>query len=91
LINVSDEGTIKLSKYLQMMERKIKATKMQEEAVDTSKLTKEELAELREAFALFDCDDDGTITTAELGNVMKSLGRKLTNRYIETCSILRGW
>jgi Ca2+-binding EF-hand superfamily protein len=81
LTNVSDEGTIRLSKYLQIMEKKIKATKMMDEVVDTSKLTEEELSELREAFALFDCDDDGTITMAELGNVMKSLGRKLTTRY----------
>ena len=32
------------------------------------------LAELREAFCLFDIDGDGKITTDELGTVMKSLG-----------------
>ena len=31
--------------------------------------------EFREAFALFDKDGDGTITTKELGTVMKSLGQ----------------
>jgi Ca2+-binding EF-hand superfamily protein len=31
--------------------------------------------ELREAFALFDVDGDGTITMSELRDVMKSLGR----------------
>ena len=64
-----------------MMERKIKATKL--EATDTSKLTEEELTELEEAFALFDSDGDGTITSAELGNVMHSLGRKLTNKQLK--------
>ena len=30
--------------------------------------------ELREAFSLFDCDGDGTITKQELGTVMEKLG-----------------
>lgn len=32
------------------------------------------IADLREAFGLFDIDGDGKITTDELGTVMKSLG-----------------
>ena len=32
------------------------------------------IAELRDAFCLFDIDGDGKITTDELGTVMKSLG-----------------
>jgi calmodulin len=46
-------------------------------------MTEEELTELREAFALFDSDGDGAITSSELGNVMKSLGRKLTVRQLK--------
>ena len=41
------------------------------------------MSELREAFALFDSDGDGAITSSELGNVMQSLGRKLTARQLK--------
>ncbi|KAF4120171.1 calmodulin [Geosmithia morbida] len=37
-------------------------------------LTEQQIAELKEAFALFDKDGDGEITVKELGTVMKSLG-----------------
>lgn len=37
-------------------------------------LTDEQVAEIREAFSLFDKDGDGTITTQELGTVVWSLG-----------------
>ena len=38
-------------------------------------LTEEQIAEFKEAFSLFDKDGDGTITTKELGTVMRSLGQ----------------
>eukprot|EP00656_Telonema_subtile_P053093 TRINITY_DN7576_c0_g1_i1.p1 TRINITY_DN7576_c0_g1~~TRINITY_DN7576_c0_g1_i1.p1 ORF type:complete len:234 (-),score=54.77 TRINITY_DN7576_c0_g1_i1:169-870(-) len=37
-------------------------------------LTKEQIAEFKEAFSLFDKDGDGTITAKELGTVMRCLG-----------------
>ena len=41
------------------------------------------LTEFREAFSLFDKDGDGTITTKELGTVMKSLGQNPTDDELE--------
>jgi calmodulin len=38
-------------------------------------LTDEQVAEFREAFALFDKNGDGEITSKELGTVMRSLGQ----------------
>ncbi|KAK3872034.1 hypothetical protein Pcinc_022861, partial [Petrolisthes cinctipes] len=56
-------------------------------------LTDDLVAEFKEAFMLFDRDEDGMITTAELGVVMRSLGqrpsetelRKLVGE-VETCA-----
>eukprot|EP00996_Jenningsia_fusiforme_P000740 NODE_166_length_2944_cov_19.065630_g152_i0.p1 GENE.NODE_166_length_2944_cov_19.065630_g152_i0~~NODE_166_length_2944_cov_19.065630_g152_i0.p1 ORF type:complete len:935 (-),score=237.39 NODE_166_length_2944_cov_19.065630_g152_i0:138-2855(-) len=39
--------------------------------------------EIKEAFRLFDKDGDGTISVAELANVMSSLGEKLTDEEID--------
>ena len=47
-------------------------------------LTEEQTAEFKEAFALFDKDGDGTISTKELGTVMNSLGQKPTIAELET-------
>ena len=38
-------------------------------------LTDEQIAEFKEAFQIFDKDGDGSITTKELGTVMRSLGQ----------------
>lgn len=40
----------------------------------TDQLTPQQLEELKEAFAIYDLDGDGTITTRELGSVMRALG-----------------
>jgi Ca2+-binding EF-hand superfamily protein len=37
----------------------------------------------QEAFALFDKDGDGTITTKELGTVMRSLGQNPTEAELQ--------
>ncbi|KAJ4819915.1 Calmodulin [Rhynchospora pubera] len=41
-------------------------------------LSHEQIAEFKEAFSLFDKDGDGTITTRELGTVMRTLGQNPT-------------
>ena len=40
----------------------------------TAELTVEQAAEYREAFALYDANNDGTITVRELGQAMRQLG-----------------
>nr|BAW98167.1 luminescent protein GeNL(Ca2+)-260 [synthetic construct] len=46
-------------------------------------LTEEQIAEFKEAFSLFDKDGDGTITTRELGTVMRSLGQNPTEAELQ--------
>lgn len=43
-----------------------------------SKLTGEQLNQLREAFAVYDVNRDGKVTTRELGMVMRQLGQNPT-------------
>lgn len=45
--------------------------------------SEEELSEFQEAFNMFDKDGDGTITVLELGTVMRSLGRKTTEKEVK--------
>lgn len=42
-----------------------------------------ECTEFKEAFSLFDKDGDGTITTKELGTVMRSLGQNPTEAELQ--------
>uniref|UniRef100_A0A1I8F7D6 EF-hand domain-containing protein n=1 Tax=Macrostomum lignano TaxID=282301 RepID=A0A1I8F7D6_9PLAT len=44
-------------------------------ALQSRKLTESQLAEIRESFALFDKNGDGSISAEELGEVMKTLGQ----------------
>uniref|UniRef100_A0A1I8GC76 Calmodulin n=1 Tax=Macrostomum lignano TaxID=282301 RepID=A0A1I8GC76_9PLAT len=44
-------------------------------ALLSRKLTESQLAEIRESFALFDKNGDGSISAEELGEVMKTLGQ----------------
>ena len=45
--------------------------------------TEEQKAEFKEAFSVFDKDGDGTITTKELGTVMRSLGQNPTEAELQ--------
>jgi calmodulin len=46
-------------------------------------LSEDQIAEFREAFSLFDKDGDGTISTKELGTVMRSLGQNPTEAELD--------
>ncbi|KAE8746147.1 hypothetical protein FOCC_FOCC007148 [Frankliniella occidentalis] len=48
-----------------------------------AKLTEEQIAEFKEAFTLFDKDGSGSITTKELGTVMRSLGQNPTEAELQ--------
>ena len=52
-------------------------------------MTEEQIAEFKEAFSLFDKDGDGTITTKELGTVMRSLGQNPTEAELQVHFIPR--
>ena len=42
------------------------------------KLTQDEIEQFKEAFSLFDKNGDGSVSTAELGTIMRSLGQNPT-------------
>ncbi|KAG9048783.1 Calmodulin [Tulasnella sp. UAMH 9824] len=49
----------------------------------TLHMSEEQISEFKEAFSLFDKDGDGTITTRELGTVMRSLGQNPTEAELQ--------
>ncbi|KAL6477227.1 hypothetical protein MHYP_G00130620 [Metynnis hypsauchen] len=58
-------------------------TDIQLDNIKADQLTEEQIAEFKEAFSLFDKDGDGTITTKELGTVMRSLGQNPTEAELQ--------
>jgi calmodulin len=48
---------------------------MSDTKTPAEQLTPEQVSELRDAFKLFDKDGDGTITSVELGVVIRALGQ----------------
>jgi Ca2+-binding EF-hand superfamily protein len=45
------------------------------------KISKEQLADYKELFILFDKDMNGVLSFAELGTAMKTLGQRLPGKY----------
>ena len=45
-----------------------------------SNLSDDQIFEFKEAFQIFDKDGDGSITTSELGNVMRAFGQNPYDR-----------
>merc|ERR1712051_920481 len=52
-------------------------------SAEADQLTEEQIAEFKEAFSLFDKDGDGTITTQEMGTVLRSLGQNPTEAELQ--------
>ena len=55
------------------------------------KLTDEEMDAFKETFMMFDKDGDGTVSTKELGAVMRSLGNNPTEEELEDMIDVRFW
>ena len=56
---------------------------MPDNAIRTINVKFGAISEFKEAFSLFDKDGDGTITTKELGTVMRSLGQNPTEAELQ--------
>ena len=63
--------------------RPARAAEQTQATLGDEQLTEEQIAEFKEAFSLFDKDGDGTITTKELGTVMRSLGQNPTEAELQ--------
>ena len=68
-VDADNNGTIDFPEFLTMMARKMKDTDSEEE--------------IREAFKVFDRDNNGFISAAELRHVMTSIGEKLTDDEVD--------
>jgi calmodulin len=67
-IDIDGNGTIELEEFVKMMSKKVQ--------------TDENEKELREAFQVFDKDQDGFISPYELRFVMQNLGERLTEEEV---------
>ncbi|XP_020206822.1 calmodulin isoform X2 [Cajanus cajan] len=68
-VDMVGNGTIEFGQFLNLMARKMKQTEAEEE--------------LKEAFRLFDKDQDGYISPTELLSVMRNIGVKVTEEELE--------
>jgi len=68
-VDSDKSGSIEFDEFLQLMARKMQDTDTEEE--------------IREAFKVFDKDNNGFISAAELRHVMTNLGEKLTEAEVD--------
>ncbi|XP_022244772.1 calmodulin-A-like isoform X2 [Limulus polyphemus] len=69
MVDLDGNGTIEFHEFLFMMSKKIKDSSREEA--------------LREAFAVFDRNSDGYISSSDLRHAMINLGEKLTDEEVE--------
>ncbi|GFP82121.1 calmodulin [Phtheirospermum japonicum] len=85
-VDADGNGTIDFPEFLNLMARKMKDTDSEEEFLNLMarkmKDTDSE-EELKEAFRVFDKDQNGFISAAELRHVMTNLGEKLTDEEVD--------
>jgi calmodulin len=48
----------------------------------------DETAEFKEAFSMFDKDNDGSISTSELGAALRAMGQEVTEAEVKVCRLL---
>ncbi|MCJ1405472.1 hypothetical protein MMC11_008700 [Xylographa trunciseda] len=77
-VDADNNGTIDFPEFLTMMARKMKDTDSEDEIRANS-----HLAYQCEAFKVFDRDNNGFISAAELRHVMTSIGEKLTDDEVD--------
>ncbi|XP_039296557.1 calmodulin-A isoform X4 [Nilaparvata lugens] len=68
-VDQDGNGTIEFNEFLQMMSNKMKGADGEDE--------------LREAFKVFDSDNDGLISSIDLRHAMTNLGEKLTDEEVD--------
>ncbi|XP_062084489.1 calmodulin-like protein 11 [Humulus lupulus] len=68
-VDADGNGTIELGEFLNLMARKMKETEVEDE--------------LREAFKVFDKDQDGYISPTELKHVMINLGERMKDEELD--------
>ncbi|BAT87970.1 hypothetical protein LR48_Vigan10g152400 [Vigna angularis] len=67
-VDTDGNGTIEFGEFLNLMARKMKESEAEEE--------------LKEAFRVFDKDQDGYISASELRSVMRTIGEKVTDEEV---------
>merc|ERR1712115_390839 len=63
-------------------EKEVATMSHEKKGVGAEQMTDEQIAAFKEAFSLFDRNGDGSVTTKELGTVMRSLGQNPTEAEI---------
>jgi calcium-binding protein CML len=69
-------GRLEFNEFVDLMSRHFKTQSEMED-------------ELKQAFRMFDANNDGFITAQELQKMMKAMGEKLTNKEID--ALIKAW